>query len=452
MVFMVIAATAPLTALASNIALSLGSGVGVGTVAAFLIVAVVLAVFAVGYLRLARSVRSAGGQAAFVTFGLGRRLGAAVAFIATVAYNLAAAGMAVATGFYLSISLAGYTGVVVPWPVFAFLAIGAIALLGTRGSAGAQRVTLVASLLQFVLIAVLALAVSLVRPQGWTLEPFDPGAALQGNVALTLVFVLLSYGGFEASVIYSEEAKSPRSVSAATYISLGALAVIFALATWTLTAAVPDVVSSAAEDPGALVSSVADRYLGTWSGDAINVLIAVSFFGAAIAFHNLATRYQFALGRAGLLPRALARTSTRNQSPWVSALVQTALSVAILLPFVIADADVFGVLFPAISGITSLSLMTMMILSSLSVIVAKGRGRISGGVWATIVAPTFSVIALGLFLFLIGTNYGLVTGSDALVFALMPLIPLAAAVYGAVRQWRLKDGPGLEGFLAEADD
>ena len=67
MVFMVIACTAPLTAMASNVSLSLVAGAGVGTLGWLVAVGVLLAVFTSGYVALGRKVVSAGAYHAYVS-------------------------------------------------------------------------------------------------------------------------------------------------------------------------------------------------------------------------------------------------------------------------------------------------------------------------------------------------------------------------------------------------
>jgi amino acid transporter len=453
MVFMIVAATAPLTAMATNIAVSIAGGVGIGTVGLFVVVGVLLAVFAIGYLLLARYVKSAGGQAAFVSFGLGKPAGTAIAFVATVAYNAAAAGMAAATGFYASMALSMYTGVDVPWWLLTLGALIALAVLGMRGLGAAERITIGSSLLQFIFVAVLAVAVAIQNPGGWSPAPFAPDAVFTGNLALSLVFILLSFGGFETSTIYSEEARGGhRSVARATYIALALLALVFVVSTWTLVSAHEDVVGVAAADPGSIVVATAAQYIGPWSGAVIVLLITISFFGAAIAFHNMAARYQFALARAQLLPGGLTRTRGAHAAPYVSSLVQVSFSALLLLPFVLMQVDVFSTLFPAISGITALSLVAMMLAASVSVVVARGRGRIAGGWFAARIAPALSGAALAAVGVLIVANYPAVTGSDSPVYWLMPLIPVVAGVYGAVRQRQLPGSPGIEGYIERALD
>ena len=67
MVFMVVAATAPLTAMASNLSLSLGFGAGAGTLGWIVLIGLLLVVFTSGYVALARTVVSAGAYHAYIS-------------------------------------------------------------------------------------------------------------------------------------------------------------------------------------------------------------------------------------------------------------------------------------------------------------------------------------------------------------------------------------------------
>lgn len=433
MVFMAVAATAPLTAMTSNLSLSIGFGVGGGTVGLLLLVGALLAVFAVGYLVLARYVTNAGAYYAFVEFGLGRAAGAAAAFVATLAYNLASAGMVAASGYFTALAVSSVTGIELPWYGYAVVALLVTYVLGIRGVELATLVTTTVSVLQFAIILVLGVAVLVQRPEGWSADVLSPGEVFGGNVALTLVFCLLSFAGFEASAVYGEEARAPRkSVRIATYSALALLLAVFTFSTWSIDAAFADARAVAATDPGALVPHTADLYLGPWTGTALSALVAISFLAAAVAFHNLATRYMFALGRAGLLPASLAGVSSRWGTPHVGVHVQVVVSVVLLGAFVLADADLFGTLFPAISGITSLSLVALMLGCCGSVIVAAVRGTVTEPRWQTIAAPSIAGAGLLVVLWVIATHYSLVTGSDALVIALMPAAPVLAGLYGAL--------------------
>ncbi|GAA5040779.1 APC family permease [Thermocatellispora tengchongensis] len=433
MVFMVIAATAPLTAMASNMSLSLGFGVGAGSVGLLLLTGALLAVFAVGYVVLTRYVTNAGAYYAFIGFGLGRETGAAAAFVATLAYNLAAGGMIAATGYFADIAVTSYLGVDLPWYAYGAVALVITFFLGLRGVEMAQRVTSVISVAQFGIILLLGLAILVGRPGGWSLSVLSPGEMFSGNVAMTLVFCLLCFGGFEATAIYGEEAHAPRrAIRVATYLGLALLVVVFAFSTWSLAAAYGDVKSAAGEDPGSLVFRAANLYLGEWSGPLFSALVAFSFLAAAVAFHNMSTRYMFALGRARLLPVFLARVHDRHGTPYLSTYVQVAITLVMLVPFAASGADPIVNLFPAVSGITSLSLLTLMLGCCVSVAVAALRGKVTERWWETVLAPAVAGSGVLAITVIVVANYQAVTGSDSPLVALMPALPVLAALYGVL--------------------
>lgn len=438
--FMVVAAAAPLTAMASNLSLSLAFGVGSGTVGLLIVVAALLGIFASSYVVLSRHVTNAGAYYAFIGFGLGKIAGAGAAFVATVAYNLAAGGMVAATGYFAAATVESELGFDAPWYTYGLVALALTAYLGRRGVEITQRFTTGISLLQFAVIVALGIAILCQRPEGWSFGVFTPGQMFEGNVAMTLVFCILSFVGFEATAIYGEEAKAARrSIKVATYTSLALLVAVFVLSTWSITAAFSDVQAEAASDPGSLVFRTADIYLGGWSGGVLSSLVTISFLAAGIAFHNMATRYHYALGRARLLPAKLAHTHPRLGTPSVGSAAQIGISVLILAPFVITKADPIINLFPAISGITSLSLTALMIGCCASIIVAAVAGRLPESWWATMVAPAVAGTSLIAICWIIVANYQEVTGSTELVIALMPLIPVAAAIYGALAFRRVGD-------------
>ena len=69
--FLVISAAAPLTAVAGGVPISMLLGNGAGIAGSFLIVTIILLLFAVGYCAMARHVSNAGGFYAFAARGLG---------------------------------------------------------------------------------------------------------------------------------------------------------------------------------------------------------------------------------------------------------------------------------------------------------------------------------------------------------------------------------------------
>src|SRR5206468_1142136 len=120
---------------------------------------------------------------------------------------------------------------------------------------------------------------------------------------------------------FSEEAKTPlRTIPRATYVAICSIALILGITTWAVVSATgvqaAQKVALAHLANGDLIFSLSEKYLGTVLTDIMMILLLVSLFAAMLAFHNSATRYLFSLGRAGVLPRALARTRS-NGAPQV---------------------------------------------------------------------------------------------------------------------------------------
>ncbi|NKC05043.1 hypothetical protein HED55_23345 [Ochrobactrum haematophilum] len=74
--FLVVSAAAPLTAVAGGVPLSMLLGNGAGIPLTFLLVTIVLLMFSVGYVAMARHIRNAGAFYAFTAQGLGGLMGA----------------------------------------------------------------------------------------------------------------------------------------------------------------------------------------------------------------------------------------------------------------------------------------------------------------------------------------------------------------------------------------
>ena len=86
-VFLVIAAAAPLTAVAGSLPVMIAIGNGAGAPMAYVVAAAVLLVFSVGYAAMSTSVTDTGAFYAYVARGLKQPAGGAAAWIALLGYN-----------------------------------------------------------------------------------------------------------------------------------------------------------------------------------------------------------------------------------------------------------------------------------------------------------------------------------------------------------------------------
>jgi amino acid transporter len=114
-VFLVLAAVAPLTSIIVIATLGIALGNGGGMPGAFLLATVILVLFAVGYAQMAKKLVSAGGFYAFVVKGLGRPMGVVAGFVAMLGYNCFVAGAIGTSGFFTAAVVKDLTGIDRPW-------------------------------------------------------------------------------------------------------------------------------------------------------------------------------------------------------------------------------------------------------------------------------------------------------------------------------------------------
>ena len=327
-------AIAPLTAALLGVPLVV-LGAGWAAPAAFLVAAAMLAVFAVGYVEMARRVRSAGGFYTFVSEGFGRVAGLGTASVVTMAYGVFTASLIGAFAFFAGSTVESWTGTSIPvWALLAgaLVANVAFAYFEVRITARVLGVFFVAELVGLLVFAVVVLAQG--GAEGLTAAPLNPLAILdnEGAIAvfgaaapgIALYSAFSSWLGFEMAPSYSEETRSRRGVAWVTLGTLLAMTVVYVLVSYAFVVgygsdgAAAGVASQFGGEVASAFYPLTDRYAGSGLTHAFELLIVTSLFAAQLAVFNVAARYLFALGRDGVLPRALGRTHGRLQTPHVA--------------------------------------------------------------------------------------------------------------------------------------
>lgn len=434
-VLLVIAAAAPLTAVGGALPVMLAIGNGSGTPVAYLVVAAVLLVFSVGYAAMSRHVVEPGAFYAYVTKGLGPSNGLGAAGLAVVGYTaiqLAIYGLAAATMRDLVLA---HGGPDVPWWAWALAFAAMVAALGYRSIDVGKTVLGIALALEVGVVAVLSFAI-LVRggAEGISFATFTPGAFFQGSPGIALMFAVASFIGFEATALYGEESRNPgRTVPAATYCAVVAIGVFYAFASWTIVLAYgPARVQAAAQsDVGGLTFAASDRFVGTTYTEMLRILLLTSLFAALLAFHNAIARYFHALGRSGALPVRLARTHRVHGSPHIGSVVQTVVAVLLVSTCALVGADPVLEVFGWMSGMATVAILALMILTSIAVTVFFARTGADRRWWHSRIAPVLGAAGLGVVLALcIGNFTTLIGGSPAAARALIGVV-VATFVLGA---------------------
>ena len=174
-VFMVIAAAAPLTVIGGNMPLAMGLGNGAGAPVGFLIAALVLLVFSIGFVTMTPDVPEAGAFFSYVTLGLGRRMGTGIAVVALIAYTAIQVGIYGYIGWAIDDTVRFYGGPQIPWAVYSFAILAIVALLGYRHIDLSTKVLGVALALEISIVVLLDLVIAAKPgPAGLTLHSFRP--------------------------------------------------------------------------------------------------------------------------------------------------------------------------------------------------------------------------------------------------------------------------------------
>src|SRR2546421_7072172 len=126
--FLPVTGAAPISAMLFNTPIVVGFGQGVGAPAAFMFATIVLAVFSVGYVAMARKKTAAGGFYSYISHGLGRELGIGTGYGSLVAYSVFEASLAGGFAYFLNLKLASFGGNV-GWPWLALFMVPLIGVL-----------------------------------------------------------------------------------------------------------------------------------------------------------------------------------------------------------------------------------------------------------------------------------------------------------------------------------
>jgi amino acid transporter len=435
-VFLVVAAAAPLTAIGGALPVMLAIGNGAGNPMAYVVAAVVLLLFSVGYAAMSRHVVDAGAFYAYVSKGLGTPVGVGAAGLALLTYTAIQAaiyGLAGATAQGLSTQ---YGGPDLPWWVWAFLFMAVVGLLGYRNIDVGTKVLGVLLTLEIGVIAVVAGAVlAQGGADGIDVRSFTPSAFFSGAPGISIMFAVASFIGFEATAIYGEEARNPRrTVPLATYLAVVLIGAFYALSSWAIVLAFGSdgVVAAAQADTAGLVFTAAAEYVSPVVADVMLVLLLTSLFAALLAFHNAISRYLFALGRQGMAPDVLSRTHVRHASPHVGSLAQTGTAFVVVAVFAVAGSDPVLQLFTWMSGLATVSILLLMVLTSVAVLAFFARSRVDRRAWHTRVAPALGTLGLLGVVGLVLANFTTLISGDAVLATVLLTVIAAAFALGVV--------------------
>jgi amino acid transporter len=451
--FLTVTGSAPISAMLFNTPIMVGYGEGSGAPAGFMFAAIVLVVFSVGYVAMARKKTTAGGFYSYISHGLGRELGIGTGFGSVVAYSVFEASLCGGFAYFLGLKLNAF-GVHISWPWLALamvVIISALTFFDVRVSSMLLAIGLVSEVVILLIFDVYLFARghavwSAINPVN-AFKGFPArGRLTAGAVGIGLFFAFWSWVGFEMAPNYGEESRDPkRVVPRALYISVLGLGIFYTLTSWASLAGYPTVHAAIAQAQGNAADfflSPARQYAGHWVSSVMSYLIITGSFACGMAFHNTTARYFYSLGREGLLPAALGRTHHRYQSPYIASGVQSAIAAIIIILFALltgsndpnsqAYLQLYGLM--AVMGV--IIILSVQALVSLAILVYYERyHRDEAHWWKTRLAPIVSLASQGFVVYLLfdnisflGSGYGYAKWFGPIDLAVV-LAGVAAAFY-----------------------
>ena len=438
-VFLVLAAVAPLTGVIVIACLGIALGNGGGMVGSFILVTIALLMFGVGYAEMSKKLIHAGGFYAFVLKGLGRPSAMAAALVAMLGYNFFVAGAVGTSGFYMAITVNAWTGIPIPWFGWSLISVVAAFICTRQGIAFSAKVLGLSLILEVLILVIFDIAV--LFKTGFSFDVVDTKLVFGGSMGLGLLFAANAFVGVEATGLFGEEARDPKkTIPRATYIAILFIGIFSAVTTWAIGSATGVAVAKdtamAHLETGDFVFSLSKQYLGNGLTLVMTILLLVSLFAALMALHNSATRYLYALGRARLLPYRLSKTKA-NGTPEFASIVQFSFAVIVAGLFALFGMDPISTLVPSMTGLGTLGIVLLQCTAALSIVVYFRKTK-DKRYLKTLVAPVIGFIALLNVVVMAFVHFPTMAGSDNPVIGMLPLLLLVAIIFGYFYGYHLK--------------
>ena len=460
LVFLVIAAAAPLGASATNTPLIFALGNGAAAPMDFVFIGILLIFFSVGFTAMASHVTNAGAFYTYISMGLGKRFGTAAGYIAVAAYNLLSVYLVSAGGTFASSIIEQELGLTIPWWAVSLILAAIILVFSYFGIEGGTKFLMVCLACEVTILAVVDVSVLVQEGFGaYTMDAFSFDTFFSGAPGLGVCFAFLCFIGFEATAIFGEETKNPRkTVPRATYIAVIVIGLVYSLSAWSVIAAVgsENVVQLAGDDPSGLYHSVAVEYCGGVIGHIFYWLLVISNFASWMAAHNMASRYLYAFSRAKLLPEPLSRTNA-HKSPFIASCTNMVIGLGLAFLLSLFNLDPYSQIGAICSAIAIVGIMALELIVCVAVVMYmrkhNGEEGFGHNVFQTTIAPVIALAGMIYVLFLVLSNFTLLTGFESLPVNLFlgGLMLIVGVIGYIVAVWMDKKGQLADPVSIEVD-
>lgn len=149
-----------------------------------------------------------------------------------------------------------------------------------------------------------------------------------GAAGMAMVFVLLTYGGWNEAAYLSAEVRGRRGIAAALFWSIGIITVIYVLANLAMVAGLG---LDGVANSSAVAADIAGAAFGSGGAVLISLVVVVAALSTTNATIITGGRTNYALGRDFPLLARLGRWDDRGNTPTNALLVQGGIALALVL-------------------------------------------------------------------------------------------------------------------------
>lgn len=291
------------------------------------------------YAELATTYPHAGGDYHFLARAFGKDISFLYAWAkATVINTGSIALLAFVFGDYMTkaINLGPYSSAI--WAVGVVVVLTAINLIGISATSWVQTLLTLIEVTGLILVAIAGFYISGDAPASPAFFSSTPSIGMFG---LAMVFVLLTYGGWnEAAYISAEVRGGRRAIVPVILISILILTLIYLLVNIALLAGLG---LEGLSKSSAVAADLMGKAFGPWGERTLGVFVAVAALTSINATMIVGARTNYALGRDWAALRFMGHWEGGRGSPIRGYMVQSVISLALVI-FGIWQTDGFGVM------------------------------------------------------------------------------------------------------------
>ena len=279
------------------------------------------------YAELCTAYPHAGGDYHFLTLAYGKKVSFLYAWAKAMVINTGSiALLAFVFGDYMSkvFPLGPHSAVL--WAVAIIVGLTLVNIIGLHTSARVQSLLTVLEVLGLLIIVAAGFLIAPSATAG-AAAPFSASPPI-GLLGLALVFVLLTFGGWNESAYISAEVRGgPRAMVPVIIISLLVITVIYLLVNAALIHGLGVEGLAKSKAPGAELLQVT---LGPWGERAISVFVAIATLTSINATLIVGARANYALGRDWPALQFLGYWQPAKGSPTAAYLTQGVIALALV--------------------------------------------------------------------------------------------------------------------------